>query len=245
MPSKSKLIAKKYLFPGLDLHTRCRYRFLPQFIMEGDLETLDAGFGNGALTLAAYRRGNRVLAITNSNDEMEATTPLFDCMGIPQSRVEFRLMNFYELASLNRKFDQIICSEALEHVTRDHEVVQTFSDLLKPGGRLLLCCPNALHREHSQGRTNEPEDGRHVRDGYTFDSYKELLEPTGLKISQTIGLGSSLLCTVDRIERQVRNRFGDLSGLPFFFAALPFTWLDYLNPGTPFSVAVIAVKSRG
>jgi len=55
-----RLSAKRLLFPGLDLHTRCRYRFLSRYFRVGDIDTLDAGCGNGALSYAAYRREGRV-----------------------------------------------------------------------------------------------------------------------------------------------------------------------------------------
>src|SRR5690349_13312835 len=44
---------KRLLFPGLDLHARCRYRWLPPLFCAGPIETLDVGFGNGAFSLAA------------------------------------------------------------------------------------------------------------------------------------------------------------------------------------------------
>ena len=237
-----RLVGKKILFPGLDLHTRCRYRFLPDVIRGGDLDTLDAGFGNGALSYAAYCKGNRVQGVSIVEGEVERTVTLFDYWGIPRDRVELRLMNIYGLRSLGRTFDQIICSETLEHIARDAEVVQMFADLLKPGGRLLLCCPYALHPEHALGRTNEPETGYHVRDGYTLESYQSLLECTGMRMVKTLGLGSPLLCWLDKLLKGVRNRFGDFWALPLFLVLLPLTWLDYADPSKPYSLAVVVEK---
>lgn len=239
---KTKLLAKKYLFPGLDLHTRCRYAKLPALFLEGELETLDAGFGNGALSFAAYKKGNRVIGISNRQPEINATRQLFDWLGIPRSAIELHYLNIYDLQGLNRTFDQIICSETLEHITRDQEVISTFADLLRPKGRLILCCPYALHPQHAMGRIHQPEDGGHVRDGYTLESYSVLLETAGLTVVQKLGLGAPVLCSIDRIERWFRNRFGDLMTLPLFFAVLPLTWLDYVNPEVPFSLAVVAEK---
>ena len=71
-------------FPGLDLHTRCCYRFLPTLFRSGRMEVLDAGCGNGALSYAAYRRGGRVLRVSCIPREVEDTTALFDAMRIPR-----------------------------------------------------------------------------------------------------------------------------------------------------------------
>ncbi len=240
-----KDLGKRLLYPGLDLHTRCRYRFLSELIAEGPLETLDAGFGNGALSYAAYRKGNRVVGVSFSTREVTDTLRFFNRLGIPAGRVDLRHMNIYDLRSLNRRFDQIICSETLEHIKRDREVVEMFAELLRPGGRLLLCCPHALHPEHNLGRTDEPETGYHVRDGYTLDSYRELLEGTGLQVRAEVGLGSPLLCRLDKALRQLRGRVGDLGGLPVFLLFAPLTLLDRPNPQMPFSLAVLARKEGG
>jgi SAM-dependent methyltransferase len=240
--SRLKLLAKRIFFPGLDLHTRCRYRFLEEFIVPGDIDTLDAGSGNGALTYLAYRKGNRVLGVTALAREVESTTALFRARRIPSDRVEFRQMNIYDLRTLNRRFDQIICSETLEHIRRDREVVQMFADLLNPGGRLILCCPHAIHPEHNLGRTDEPETGYHVRDGYTFESYEAILGPAGFKITHRIGIGSPVVCRLDRALRWLRHKVGDAGAFPVFLLLVPFTWLDYRDPKMPFSAAVVAEK---
>ena len=240
--SSLKLLGKKFLFPGLDLHTRCRYQSLPSLICGGDLETLDAGFGNGALSYAAYRKGNRILGVSFSQREVTATRAFFDFLHVPRQRAEFQLMNIYHLRQLNRKFDQIICTETLEHISRDKEVVQIFSDLLRPGGRLILCCPYQRHPINALGRTDEPETGGHVRDGYTLESYRSLLDPVGLKITKTVGLGFPLLCRLELLLQKTRAWLGDIGSLPLFFFMLPLTWLDRPDPPVPLSLCVTAEK---
>ena len=164
-------------------------------------------------------------------------------MRIPPESVTFQEMNIYDLRKLGCKFDQIICSETLEHIKRDKEVVQMFADLLNLGGHLVLCCPYAIHPEHNLGRTDEPETGYHVRDGYTAESYQALLEPTGLRIRQQVGLGSPLLVWLDRHLRRMRHVVGDWGAFPLFLLMLPITRLDYTNPPIPFSLAVVAEKT--
>jgi SAM-dependent methyltransferase len=144
---------------------------------------------------------------------------------------------------LDRQFDQIICSETLEHISRDAEVVAIFHDLLNPGGVLHLCCPHALHPEHHLGRTNAPEDGGHVRDGYTWESYRALLEPAGFHIDAQAGLGSPLLLTVDRPVRFIRNHFGEAAAIPVFLLLWPLIWFDWIDPQMPYCIYVRAVKN--
>src|SRR5690242_1258724 len=75
-PSKLKLHAKRWLYPGLDLHTRCRFKHLPSLYLSGPGETLDAGCGNGAMALAAIRMGHRVTGISYLEREVRDTRAL-------------------------------------------------------------------------------------------------------------------------------------------------------------------------
>jgi 2-polyprenyl-3-methyl-5-hydroxy-6-metoxy-1,4-benzoquinol methylase len=184
-----KNVVKRLLFPGLDLHTRCRYRWLPPLFCSGPIETLDVGFGNGAFSLPAADKGNRVIAISLDQGQVDKAESYFESR---REQITFKCLNAYQLRDLGRQFDQIICLEALEHISDDQGMVRLFWDLLRPGGDLQLCCPNAAHPEHNLGRVNAAEDGGHVRDGYTLESYRKLLEPVGFVIEKHTGRGSSI-----------------------------------------------------
>ena len=239
----ARLRLKWMFFPGLDLYTRGRYRFLPGFLIEGGVRTLDAGCGNGALAYAAYRRGNEVLGVTIDETQVEVANAFFSWLGVNPERLRFQVLNLYDLHKLKTKFDQIICAETLEHIRDDGKVIRSFYDLLNDGGVLHLCCPNANHPAHSFGRVNGPEDGGHVRDGYTLESYRQLLEPAGFRLEKAFGIGSRTLGFLDGPIRALRNHAGDIAALPLFLLAYPSILLfDYLNPPSPFSLYVLAKK---
>lgn len=242
LPGLTRPWVKQALFPGLDLHTRCRYRFLPRFFRAGPIDTLDAGCGNGALAYAAYKLGNRVLGVTMRADEVQRDREFFERVLGPCERLQFAQMNLYDLPQLGRKFDQIVCSETLEHIREDGRIISYFSEALNPGGVLHLCCPFALHPHNNVGRACGPEDGGHVRDGYTIESYRALLEAAGLEIVAAAGLGSPLLVWLDRRLSTARARYGDLAALPLFLASAPLATLDRLNPPVPLSLYVKAIK---
>src|SRR5580658_6337262 len=109
--NRLKLWGKWALFPGLDLHTHCRYRFLPRFFRDGAIDTLDAGCGNGALSYAAYQRGNRVLGVTMEPGQVQKAREYFAFLGTDPNRLKFEICNLYDLPRITEKFDQIICSE--------------------------------------------------------------------------------------------------------------------------------------
>jgi len=237
-----KLWIKRLLFPGIDLHTRCRSYFLPKFFRSGRIDTLDAGCGNGSLSYAAYKLGNRVLGVTYEQTDVQKAHTFFSALNTDPERLQFKVFNLYDLPKLNRKFDQIICSETLEHIKKDDVIIQYFYDILNPGGVLHLCCPLSLHPDNNLGRTDNPEDGGHVRDGYTMESYQNLLQPVGFEIVENAGLGSPLLVALDKSIVALRMKVGEIAALPLYLLTLPLQWLDYLNPKVPFSIYVQAVK---
>jgi SAM-dependent methyltransferase len=237
------LFLKRLFFPGLDLHTRNRYRVLPRYFLPGPIDTLDAGCGNGALAFAAYRLGNRVSGITNDEQEVEKARQYFRFVGANPERLRFEVMDLYELGTEKRKFDQIICSETLEHIANDALIVRHFSSLLRSGGFLHLCAPYARHPAHNLGRIDGPEDGGHVRDGYTLNSFRELLDSENFRIDQHFGLCSPIVQRMDRPVRWVRNRLGDLAAIPLFVIGAPIARIfDRHDPAIPFSIYVRAVK---
>jgi len=237
-----RLVGKRLLFPGLDLHTRSRYRFLTKNFKPGPMDTLDAGCGNGALSYAAYRRGNRVLGVTMEPTQVRKDIEYFSFLGTDPDRLEFEVLNLYDLPKLDRKFDQIICSETLEHISRHDLVVQYFHELLREGGVLHICCP---HSEHpgNKGRFCEDESvGWHVRDGYTLQSYRDLLEPAGFQIVKSGGFGSPLLVKLANLIQPLMSEKGAAFALPLFLITWPLQLLDYPNPAVPFSLYVQCVK---
>lgn len=233
---------KRLFFPGFDLHTRLRYKKIPPLFRGGGIKTLDAGCGNGCLGFAAYLLGNEVLGVSFEAPQIERNREFYSWLGC--QNMKFEVCNLYDLRKLGKKFNQIICSETLEHIAKDAEMVKIFSEILDEDGILHLCCPYALHPSHRQGRTKGPETGGHVRDGYTLQTYEALLKPAGFQIKSYLGLGSNLLVCADRVIRWVRNHFGDLGALPLYLLG---GWLavlldERIEPRVPFSLYVQAVK---
>ena len=237
-----RLWGKRLLFPGLNLHTRCRYRFLASYFRNGPIETLDAGCGNGALSYAAYRRGSRVLAVTMAEDQVKKAREYYSFIGTDPGRLRFEVRNLYDLPQVNQTFDQIICSETLEHIARDQLVIQYFYSMLREGGVLHLCCPFSEHPGNKGHVCTDESVGWHVRDGYTLQSYRALLEPAGFQIVKSVGFGSPLLVRLSNIIQNLWNEKGMAAALPVFLLTWPLQFLDYQNPAAPWSLYVQCVK---
>ncbi len=233
------------IYPGLDLHTRNRAS-LCRFWGTGPRDVLDAGSGNGYFSWLAYQTGARVVAMNCEREQLEkARDFLISHRRAESSRLRFEHCNLYALAHETRTFDEIICFEVLEHLARDRDVITEFYRILRPGGALHLCCPHRLHPRHQAEVLDTQESGGHVRAGYTEEDYRKLLEPVGFHIESVVGIGTRAVYRADQMLRMIRNRVGDWAALPLLPLALPAVWLATLNPRTPFSLYVRAVKRAG
>lgn len=233
------------LYPGLDLHTRNRAS-LKVFWSRGERDVLDAGCGNGYFAWLAYRSGARVVALNIDSAQLrKASDLLFDVFGVQPSRLRFEHANLYALDKEQRRFDEIICYEVLEHLRDDKTVLRQFHRLLRPGGSLHLCCPNRLHPRHIAEVLDDDEQGGHVRPGYIEQEYRDLLEPLGFSIRRVVGIGPMHLYYADAAMRFLRHHLGDWAALPLLPLALPLVWGAGFNPQQPFSLYVQAVKTEG
>ncbi len=219
------LAAKRALFPGIDVATRHRMRFVRHF-RAGDIRTLDVGCGNGAFSLAAHRLGNDVVGIDLNPENIARCNEYAEFLGVDRRRCRFEVANVYDLAASGERFGQIVAFEILEHLERDAEVVEAFAGPLEPGGRLHVSSPY-LHRRPYAGEVLSPvEDGGHVRLGYTFEQLDSMFEAAGLSptVHETaVGPWSRrALEVVNRAEA----RFGLLGGVAAFGLAYPATVLE-------------------
>lgn len=240
--------AKWILFPGINLHTRDRFRAVPKHFGRGDRTrlVLDAGSGNGMNSWQAWRLGNRVLGVTFKEREAAGSRRLFnEYLGIPESELSFRVMNLKEADRLKEEFgpfDEIVCTEVIEHIRDDKGVCEAFFRLLKPGGCVHITAPNAEHPYNAAFPLDEHETGGHVRAGYTERTYRELLEPIGFRVEASEGLGGRLRQGFNWRIKVVQEKFGAWAGVPLFFLAMPFMPFDEKIPRAPYSLYVRARK---
>ncbi len=238
---------KWLLFPGVNLHARLRNRVLPRYFGHSTngqpRMILDAGCGNGMLAYQSYLRGNRVLGISIKPGETDRNQKLFnDFLRISPDQLAFRPVNIYDVESLDQTFDEIICTEVLEHIAHDQSVCRSFWNILNPGGVLHLCCPNAAHPHHRDYPLDAHEAGGHVRAGYTFQSYRDLLEPIGFRIEEELGLGGPLRQACNRKITGIQNKLGVPAGIALFTLVWPLSLLDVGQPRVPYSLYTKAVK---
>lgn len=241
---------KWLLFPGLNLHARLRWRFFAHVLGEAAPDeprrVLDAGCGNGMLAYRSYQKGNRVLGISIKEDEVARCRRFFnEFLRIPQKRLTFRVHDLYEVEALGEVFDEIICSEVLEHLARDAEVVRSFARILKPAGVLHVCVPNAEHPDNRGRARAEHESGGHVRPGYTPESLRALLEPAGFRVAEIQGLGGPIRQWFNRRILRALEAQNEWAAVPLFGLGVALAAWDPPRPQTPYMLYARAVKASG
>jgi len=253
MPLRTRifLLAKRLLFPGIDVATRKRVNRFARYIRKGDLLTLDAGCGNGAFSFRAVKAGNRVIGIDFDQDKLRRCEEFRVVLGIPSERCVFRVHSIYEIESLGLKFDQIICFETLEHLLHDEEVLCMFARVLKPGGWLHLGTPRSDRKPYYGETISDTEDGGHVRLGYTHAQFERLLATCGLHVlqrDQAVGwLSQRVLDFTAWMNVRLLASFPQLvrtgMSVVIFAITYPMTFIENLVPTKNLCIYVLARKT--
>lgn len=94
-----------------------------------------------------------------------------------------------DLTALSGRFDALIISEVLEHLTDPWRTLQRLADCIKPGGAVFASSPNVAHwrvvRGLIMGRFQYTESGvmdqTHLR-WFTPESYRALFDEAGIEV---------------------------------------------------------------
>ena len=248
----SFLFIKKLLFPGLNIATRKRMKFIKYF-RRGDILTLDAGCGNGAFSFEAVKLGNRVVGIDFDPKKLKRCEEFRDYLKIDPKKCQFRVFNIYNLPNLNQSFDQIICFETLEHLKNDQKIISLFNQILKPGGVLHLEVPSMNRKPYYGEIISQEEDGGHLRLGYSFNNLKKILKKEDfgiIKKDSAVGFFGKLLVNINQwislspLTKNLHSRIKDVLNIIVLIIVYPITFLDAIIPSKPLTIYVMAIKSK-
>ena len=138
-------------------------------VPEAARRVLDLGCGNGALGAHLKRRPDReVVGVTFSEEEArEARSRLDEVMVCD--------LEEFDASSLGR-FDCVVCSHVLEHLTKPEDLLRRLRGSLTAEGVLVVALPNALHWrqrfEFLRGRFEYGDGGLMDRTHYRFYDWR-------------------------------------------------------------------------
>ena len=100
-------------------------------------KVLDVGCGNGVISRHLGTMGYNVLGIDVSAKTIEMARSL-----TRTPNVKFAQISAEQLVADGQKYDVIICSEVLEHLTNPGALLKTLHETLAEGGKLIVTVPN-------------------------------------------------------------------------------------------------------
>ncbi len=111
--------------------------------LKPDLQILDVGCGPGSITLglAEIASEGQVTGIDFAASQIELAKAQTESAKI--KNVEFQTGSCYELPFEDGMFDRVFSHALMEHLTEPHKAIQEFKRVLKPGGIIGLCSPDA------------------------------------------------------------------------------------------------------
>jgi SAM-dependent methyltransferase len=162
-----------------------RWLWIRRNLLPGRARTLDAGSGNGAFAMYAARRGNEVLALSDSQADQVRAERRARALGL--NGVDFRVRDLRQLDRVAEEiglYDQVLCLEVIEHILDDRKLLRDLARVTRPGGRLLLTTPYRDHVPFFDEVMSGREDGHHVRWGYTHEEIAKLLGEAGFDAAE-------------------------------------------------------------
>lgn len=153
---------------------------------------LDAGCGDGSLTVTLLANEYRVVAVDVSEPALERLLNKAKDGG-RESRLEARVAGLDRIDEPDSSIDGIVCGEVLEHLEDDEAAVSEFFRLLKPGGFCVVTVPA------DPGKWSFVDEwAGHFR-RYTLDGLAGMFEKAGFQTKEIHHWGWPALTLYDRI----------------------------------------------
>ena len=150
---------------------------LKKYGLDKNSKILDIGCGEGSTLLNLNDESNKLYGMDISEEAIELSkNNLTDAT--------YFLGDITKKETLPaQKFDLIICSEVLEHITDDDIAIENLSSLLKKGGYLIITVP---HRKDYW--TKADTEAGHVR-RYEMTEIKNKVNKSGFKVKELFTWG--------------------------------------------------------
>ncbi len=176
---------------AFDAYNKRRLELTYGLIPEGEgRRALDFGCGTGVIAKHLAEHGYQVLAVDHDPQRLAIAKAENS-----HPQVEYRQLNFEDAEKeLGQDYDLITCLEMISHLHEPQAFFQRLSQLMKPGGYLILSTPNrhsleawfATFYQFLYGRLWNALDPAHVK-VYRWGEVKELLRMNDFKVETMTG----------------------------------------------------------
>ena len=182
-----------------------RYRWALSELPEAPKTLVDAacGVGYGTQFLARNLTQTQCVGMDVSEEALHIAQTHFS-----DQRVQYLLANCENLPeTFNDAIDAFVCLETFEHLPHPDLFLASVKRVLKPGGQLILSCPNRLrYSEYPTG------DWEYHEKEYTHAEMVEILEHAGFEIKKAVGQTFS---SIGNLRNDFRKELNRLRSNPF------------------------------
>lgn len=205
---------------------------------------LDAGCGNGFVTMMAASMGYDSLGLAWSSGEMLRAQRISNLLQLPARFERQDLRALDGRVDLRGSFDVVVCMEVIEHILDDAKLLRDIASMLRPGGKLFLTSPNyAFNPLPGDEADPDPvEDGGHVRRGYTVASIATLAKSAGFMHIETSYISGFATQRLVVLETILRPRLGSATlvlVIPLRFVARFIDHVGFRSSYPSYSVTLI------
>lgn len=230
-----------------------RWKWLKRYLKTGPLRTLDAGSGSGAFTIFAAKNGNESIGISNHESRNQKARTRARILKVSNIKIiNLDLRDLDKFSDQLGKFDQIMCCETIEHISDDRKLMRDLSNLLKPGGTLLITTPFKHRKRIFAEEIPNTNDEGHVRWGYTHEELRRFFKENGLDVVAEefiCGFLTQQLTQFMRILNVVNTHFAWIVTFPLrifqIFDILLHKIINKFINYPYFNIGIVGIKKRG
>lgn len=197
---------------------------------------LDVGCGNGVISRHLGRMGYEVLGIDVSEKTISQARALTN---LPN--VTFQTKSAEELVASGERYDAVICSEVLEHLSNPGALLDVLYNTLTPKGKLIVTVPNG--RGPRETFVTKPVLRMRARNGWVWKSIVGVKKAMGYS-GTTVQSAADNLDHIQFFSRRDLEQLADRHGFritgfgkanfvedvfPFSFLAKRITYLQKLD----------------
>ncbi len=154
--------------------------FIEKYLKNTEQNVVDIGCGAGTVCFYIAQKGNKILGIDISSKAIELCHKSSITLGLDKN-TKFKVVNFPE-ETVKGKFDLIIFSEVIEHLSNDKLALKRICKLLNVGGIVIITTPSLNAPLYKLGYAKD-FDKRvgHLR-RYTIEGLSKKCNESGLNI---------------------------------------------------------------
>lgn len=180
----------------------------------GRLRVLDAGCGDGLLSLAMAKRHPRwsLVGVDLREDMLEGARKRALARGLPNARF---VVGNLEQPLPERDRDVVLAVECLSEIPDDRRALRMMRDALAPGGILVVQVPERDWKPVLPGSSGTWRE--QVRQGYTAEQLMAALREAGFEDVQVRPTYRSLAAAAQEVRDRIKDR-----GLLLRLLAFPF-----------------------